>query len=219
MPQRAISCERAADDPQRRQEAGDPGRPRRARRRREALAAVAERLGAPDHQAAARQGRVADDNPYCTGGIGLLGTQAVAGSAGGVRHAADRRLALPLHRVLSQARPGARACRSTIDPKRIGLRYPVEAGLVGDANAVLRALLPQARPSARTARFLETAQSGMKEWNALMDERGTRDRQADEAAGRGARAQQAARRTTRSSRPTPARSPPGPRAISRSAAT
>ena len=54
----------------------------------------------------------------------------------------------------------------------------------------------------------------MKEWNELMDERGTRQRQADEAAGRRPRAQQAARATTPSSPPIPAPSPPGPRAIS-----
>src|SRR5205823_7245377 len=60
-----------------------------------------------------------------------------------------------------------------IDPKRIGLRYPVESGLVGDTGRVLQALLP--RLTYRKDRsFLETAQEGTKEWNELMVERGTR---------------------------------------------
>ena len=47
-----------------------------------------------------------------------------------------------------------------------------------------------------------------------MEERGTRARHADEAAGRRLRAGQAPATTTPSSPPTPARSPPGPRGTS-----
>src|SRR5262249_53572758 len=67
----------------------------------------------------------------------------------------------------------ARAVQIDLDPKRIGLRYPVEAGLIGDTGKIIRALLP--RLDYRQGRsFLETAQQGMKEWNELMVERGTR---------------------------------------------
>jgi pyruvate dehydrogenase (quinone)/pyruvate oxidase len=60
-----------------------------------------------------------------------------------------------------------------IDPARIGLRYPVEVGLVGDSHRTLRQLLPLLHR--KTARhFLEAAQSGMKDWWQLMEERGTR---------------------------------------------
>ena len=42
-------------------------------------------------------------------------------------------------------KPGqARGVQIDIDPTRIGLRYPVEVGLVGDAQATLQALLPAA---------------------------------------------------------------------------
>jgi pyruvate dehydrogenase (quinone)/pyruvate oxidase len=71
-------------------------------------------------------------------------------------------------------KPGqARAVQIEIDPKRIGLRYPVEAGLVGDSETVLRALLPRLDHREDRA-FLEEAQKGMREWNDLMVERGTR---------------------------------------------
>ena len=71
-------------------------------------------------------------------------------------------------------RPGqARAVQIELDPARIGLRYPVEVGLVGDSRRTLEALLP--RLSAKGDRsFLERAQAGMKDWWALMESRGTR---------------------------------------------
>jgi pyruvate dehydrogenase (quinone) len=56
---------------------------------------------------------------------------------------------------------------------RIGLRYPVEVGLVGDSARTLAALLPRlTRKSERG--FLETAQKRMKDWRELMDNRATR---------------------------------------------
>jgi pyruvate dehydrogenase (quinone)/pyruvate oxidase len=71
-------------------------------------------------------------------------------------------------------KPGqARAVQIELDPKRVGLRYPVEAALVGDCTRVLRTLLSLLEQ--RTDRsFLETAQRGMKEWKKLLVERGTR---------------------------------------------
>src|ERR671934_2524 len=59
-------------------------------------------------------------------------------------------------------------------PERIGLRYPVELGLVGDAKATLRALLPLL-PENDDSTFLEQAQAGMREWWELMAEQGTSD--------------------------------------------
>jgi pyruvate dehydrogenase (quinone)/pyruvate oxidase len=61
-----------------------------------------------------------------------------------------------------------------IDPKRIGLRYPVEVGLVGDSKRCLQALIPRLqRKSSR--KFLETAQKGMRDWNEIMLKRATND--------------------------------------------
>jgi pyruvate dehydrogenase (quinone)/pyruvate oxidase len=59
------------------------------------------------------------------------------------------------------------------DPARIGLRYPVEVGLVGDSRRTLTALAPLlVRKDDR--RFLTAAQEGMREWGKLMEERATR---------------------------------------------
>jgi pyruvate dehydrogenase (quinone)/pyruvate oxidase len=56
------------------------------------------------------------------------------------------------------------------NPERIGIRFPVEVGLVGDAKATLRALLPLLRRNDDRS-LLTTAQEGMREWWKLMNER------------------------------------------------
>jgi pyruvate dehydrogenase (quinone)/pyruvate oxidase len=72
-------------------------------------------------------------------------------------------------------KPGqARAVQIELDPMRIGLRYPVEVGLVGDSRRTLQALLPLLRRN-DDRRFLEKAQASTREWWQLMEERGTRD--------------------------------------------
>ncbi len=72
-------------------------------------------------------------------------------------------------------KPGkARAVQIDLDPVRIGLRYPVEVGLVGDSRNTLQALLPMLNRNEDRG-FLEKAQSGMKEWNELMATRGSDD--------------------------------------------
>ena len=60
-----------------------------------------------------------------------------------------------------------------LDPKRVSLRYPVEAALVGDSGRVLRMLLPRLEHH-QDRSFLEQAQKGMAKWRELMNERGTR---------------------------------------------
>ena len=61
---------------------------------------------------------------------------------GGVRHAADGR-ARRSPTSSSCPKPGqARGVQIDLDPTRIGLRYPVEVGLVGDSRRTLQALLP-----------------------------------------------------------------------------
>jgi pyruvate dehydrogenase (quinone)/pyruvate oxidase len=60
-----------------------------------------------------------------------------------------------------------------LDPARIGLRYPVEVGLVGDSRRTLARLLPLLEQNGH-AQFLEEIQEGVGEWWKLMEERGTR---------------------------------------------
>jgi pyruvate dehydrogenase (quinone) len=61
-----------------------------------------------------------------------------------------------------------------LDPARIGTRHPVEIGLVGDCGQVLAALLPLIKRKTDRA-FLEKTQARMRDWNELMENRGTRD--------------------------------------------
>jgi pyruvate dehydrogenase (quinone)/pyruvate oxidase len=71
--------------------------------------------------------------------------------------------------------PGQAQCVQIDDkPERIGLRYPADVGLVGDAKATLRALLPHLDRNENRS-FLEEAQAGIREWWELMEQRGTRD--------------------------------------------
>jgi pyruvate dehydrogenase (quinone) len=56
----------------------------------------------------------------------------------------------------------ARAVQIDLDPARIGLRYPVEVGLIGDSRRVLERLLPLLRYH-EDRRFLGEAQRAMKD--------------------------------------------------------
>ena len=71
-------------------------------------------------------------------------------------------------------KPGqAKTIQIDIDPTRIGLRHPVDVGLVGDCRSVLRALLPLIKK--HNNNFLEKSQKRMAAWNQLMEKRGTYD--------------------------------------------
>ena len=136
------------------------------------LGAVAERLGAPVAKALLGKGALPDDSPYCTGGVGLLGTAPSQDAL----ETCDTLLivgsAFPY--IEFYPKPGqARAVQIDLDPKMIGIRYPVEAALVGDSIRTLRALLPRLQQKADRS-FLEQAQAGMRDWRELMEERGTR---------------------------------------------
>lgn len=137
------------------------------------LIALAERLGAPIVKPLLGKGVVPDDSPYTTGGVGLLGTLPSQEALEDCDTLLIAGSSFPY--IEYYPKPGkARAVQIDLDPQSIGLRFPVEAGLVGDTGKVIDALLP--RLDYREDRsFLEKAQAGMEEWNALMVERGTRD--------------------------------------------
>jgi pyruvate dehydrogenase (quinone)/pyruvate oxidase len=68
----------------------------------------------------------------------------------------------------------AKGVQIDIDAMRIGLRYPVEVGLVGDSKATLQALIPLLTRHEDRA-FLEDAQKGMRDWWKAIEERATND--------------------------------------------
>lgn len=133
---------------------------------------AAERLGAPIVKPLLGKAVVPDDSPYTTGGIGLLGT---APSEQAMEECDSLLIVGSSFPYMDYyPRPGAaRAVQIDTDPTRIGLRYPVTLGLAGDAKATLEALVPLL-DRRKDRSFLETAQQRMKEWNELMDDRGSR---------------------------------------------
>jgi pyruvate dehydrogenase (quinone)/pyruvate oxidase len=136
------------------------------------LEQCAELLAAPIVKALLGKAAVPDDSPYTTGPIGLLGSKPSQEAL----EACDTLLLVgtSFPYIEFYPKPGqARAVQIDLDPARIGLRYPVEVGLVGDSRRTLAALVPRlARKDDRG--FLEAAQDGMRKWRALMEERGTR---------------------------------------------
>jgi pyruvate dehydrogenase (quinone)/pyruvate oxidase len=133
---------------------------------------VAERLAAPIAKPLLGKAAIPDDNPYNVGGVGLLGTRPAHDALENCDTLLIAGSTFPY--IEFYPKPGqARAVQIELDPKRVGLRYPVEAGLVGDCARVLRTLL-SLLDHRQNRSFLEKAQAGMKEWNKLMDERGTR---------------------------------------------
>lgn len=136
------------------------------------LERIADKLQAPIIKALLGKAAVPDDSPYTTGGIGLLGTAPsqkafeecdtllIAGSS------------FPYIEFYPE--PGkVKAVQIDIDAVRIGLRYPVEVGLVGDSKKTLQKLLPLLNANKHTD-FLEDIQDAMKDWRKVMHERGTR---------------------------------------------
>jgi pyruvate dehydrogenase (quinone) len=135
---------------------------------------VADRLGAPVAKALLGKAVLADDSPFTTGGIGHLGT---APSSWAMKNCdAVFIIGSTMPWFDYYPTPGqARGVQIDMKPDRIGLRYPVEIGLVGDAKATLAALIPLLqRQSDR--RFLEEAQSRMASWNSLLGQVGATSR-------------------------------------------
>jgi len=136
------------------------------------LEAMAERLNAPVGMPLLGKGAIPDESPYATGGVGLLGTRPSQEAL----ESCDTLLIVgsSFPYIEFYPKPGsARAVQIELDPKRVGLRYPVDAGLIGDSRRILAELLPLVRQNDDGA-FLEEAQKGMDEWRTLMRERGTR---------------------------------------------
>jgi pyruvate dehydrogenase (quinone) len=115
---------------------------------------------------------VPDDSPFTTGGIGLLGT---APSQDAMEECDTLIIAGSSFPYMEfYPKPGqAKTVQIDVDPTRIGLRHPVDVGLAGDCLGVLRALLPLINRK-QDRSFLEKAQERMRDWNKLMEDRGTR---------------------------------------------
>lgn len=135
---------------------------------RKELLETAELLGAPIVKALLGKGVVPDAHELTTGGIGLLGTRPS-------QDAFDRCDTLLIvgstfPYVEYYPKPGqARGVQIDHDGTRIGLRFPVEVGLVGDAQQTLELL--NTRLTRRSDRsFLLEVQESKRRWTQLLDE-------------------------------------------------
>ena len=105
------------------------------------LQQVAELLGAGVAKALLGKDVLSDELPYVTGSIGLLGTR----PSYTMMRKADALLTVGSSFPYTQFMPEfdqTRAVQIDIDPAMIGMRYPYEVNLVGDAAVTLRALIP-----------------------------------------------------------------------------
>ena len=136
------------------------------------LEQAAEKLGAPIIKALLGRDAVPDDSVYTTGTIGLLGTLPSQEALETCDTLLMVGTSFPYLEYLPK--PGdAKGVQIELDPKRIGLRFPIDVGLVGDSRRVLRELLSRLkRKENRT--FLEKAQKGMEDWRKVMEDRATR---------------------------------------------
>ncbi|MGE5333422.1 MAG: thiamine pyrophosphate-dependent enzyme, partial [Nitrososphaerota archaeon] len=138
---------------------------------RDEVTEAAEKLAAPVAKALLGKAVLPDNSPYTTGGIGLLGTA----PSSDVMAECDTLIMIGTNYPYMEflPKPGqAKTVQIDIDPARIGVRHPVEMGLVGDTKRVLQALLPLLQRQ-QDRSFLEQAQKNMKEWMHLIETRGT----------------------------------------------
>jgi len=134
---------------------------------------IAEKLGAPIVKALLGKEVVPDDHPLCTGGLGLLGTTPSLEAM----EDCDRLLIIGSSFPYMEYLPNPKKAKGVqIDDQadRIGLRFPVEVGLVGDAKTTASALSKFITRN-EDRRFLEKAQKGMKDWWELMRTQATTD--------------------------------------------
>jgi pyruvate dehydrogenase (quinone) len=133
------------------------------------VSAVAETLGAGVAKALLGKAVLADDLPYVTGAIGLLGTK----PSWTLMQECDTLLMVGSSFPYSEFLPEegqARGVQIDIDGKMLGIRYPMEVNLVGDSAETLRALLPRLdQKSDRSWR--EKIEREVAEWWNLMEQR------------------------------------------------
>jgi len=136
------------------------------------LEQTAELLAGPIVKALLGKAAVPDDSPYTTGGIGLLGTKPSQEALEDCDTLLMVGSSFPYIEFMPKP-DQARGVQIDLDPKRIGLRYPVEVGLVGDSRNTLRELIPLLKRKEDRS-FLQAAQAGMKDWWEVMEKRATR---------------------------------------------
>jgi pyruvate dehydrogenase (quinone) len=130
---------------------------------------TAERLGAGVAKALLGRAVVPDDVPWVTGSIGLLGTKPSYELMTGCDTLLMIGSSFPYSEFLPEEGK-ARGVQIDIEARRIGIRYPMEVQLVGDASETLRMLLPLLEERSDRA-WQEKIVSAVEEWWRLMEAR------------------------------------------------
>ena len=137
--------------------------------------AVADRLGAGIAKALLGKMAVPDDLPNVTGAIGLLGTA----PSWKMMEDCDTLLMVGSSFPYSEylPKPGqARGVQIDIDPRHLGLRYPMEINLVGDARLTLQALLPLLKPR-EDIKWRDAIEANVRDWWRVLEARAMTDAQ------------------------------------------
>jgi pyruvate dehydrogenase (quinone) len=130
---------------------------------------VAELLGAGVAKALLGKAALPDDLPFVTGSIGLLGTK----PSWDLMQDCDTLLMVGSSFPYSEFLPEegqAKGIQIDIDGRMIGIRYPMDVNLVGDAKETLAKLIPLLKRKEDRS-WREGVESGMKDWWKLMEER------------------------------------------------
>jgi pyruvate dehydrogenase (quinone) len=140
-----------------------------ARRASQEVLEVADRTGACIAKALMGLHVVPDTLPFVTGPIGLLGTK----PSWEVMRTCDTLLMIGTSFPYSEFLPepgSARGIQIDIDGRALGIRYPTELNLVGDAAETLRLLAPLIdRKEDRVWR--RSIEEAMQDWRQLIDQR------------------------------------------------
>jgi pyruvate dehydrogenase (quinone) len=130
---------------------------------------TAELLGAGVAKALLGKPVLPDDLPFVTGAIGLLGTK----PSWDLMQRCDTLLVVGSSFPYSEFLPEegqARGVQIDLDPTLIGLRYPMEVNLVGDAKETLGALVPLLRRKEDRS-WREEVERSVAEWWEVIDAR------------------------------------------------
>lgn len=131
---------------------------------------IAELLGAGVAKALLGKDALSDELPYVTGAIGLLGTR----PSYELMRDCDTLLTIGSSFPYSQFLPDyghARAVQIDIDPHMVGMRYPYEVNLVGDAKATLERLIPLLDTAERGREWYDTVCANVVHWQDVLERR------------------------------------------------
>ncbi len=134
---------------------------------------IAELLGAGVAKSWLGKAAVADDIPFCTGHIGLLGSKA----SWDLMQGCDTLLVVGSSFPYSEFYPPAGQAKGVqidIDGRLLSLRYPMDINLKGDARQTLSALIPMITRKSDRA-WQKAIIEGVKDWWKVVEARAHTD--------------------------------------------